>query len=109
MDRTKRPFIVLYRWKLRPGSEDLFIEAWTAATRRLLSAGSLGSRLHRGNDGIWYSYAQWPSEEARRNAFSAPSGADTRQRMASAILDEYPEVVLESISDHLQPIDGAIR
>ena len=82
MSRTDKPFTVLYRWKLRPGSEDVCVEAWTAATRRLLSAGSLGSRLHRGNDGIWYSYA---------------------------ILQEYPEVILESISDHLQPIDGAIR
>ena len=31
-----------------------------------VTGGSLGSRLHRGSDGIWYGYAQWPSEETRQ-------------------------------------------
>ena len=101
---AERPFVVLYRWKLRPGTESAFEEAWTVATKRLLSVGSLGSRLHRGSDGIWYSYAQWPTEDARRKAFAEPSDSANRERMRAAIAEEYPEVVLEPLADYLVPL-----
>jgi len=54
-------FVVLYRWRLHRGREQAFVEAWSEVTRHLReTGGALGSRLHRGNDGLWYSYAQWP-------------------------------------------------
>src|SRR3954467_10924197 len=104
MSSSPKPFIVLYRWKLRPAAEQDFVEAWTAATQRLLANGSLGSRLHRGSDGVWYSYAQWPSEEARQHAFSAGDPAN-REKMRAAIAEEYPEVVLEMSVDYLRSIN----
>jgi heme-degrading monooxygenase HmoA len=57
-------FVVLYRWRIDPGHEEAFVEAWSAITRRLRErvgsgglGGSRGSRLHRGDDGLWCVYA----------------------------------------------------
>ena len=96
-------FAVLYRWKLHPGSEASFVEAWSRVSELLLTKrGSLGSRLHRGADGLWYSYAQWPSAEARTKAFSAGSvDPDASKEMRAAIAEELPEVVLESHADFM--------
>jgi hypothetical protein len=106
LSTSRTPYIVLYRWKLRPGAERAFVEAWTVATQRLLASGSLGSRLHCGNDGIWYSYAQWPSEQARREAFSTAADPSNRERMRAAIAEEYPEIVLEMSVDYLCTLNG---
>ena len=95
-------FIVLYRWRLRPGHENLFQDAWSIITQELVERGSLGSRLHVGNDGLWYSYAQWPSAEARTAAFATALNADDAQRMMDEAVSEYfPEIVLSPSVDYL--------
>jgi len=65
---TQPAFIVQYRWKLKPGKEQQFIDAWSIATKALRELGSFGSRLHKGPDDVWYGYAQWPSAQARDDA-----------------------------------------
>lgn len=95
-------FTVLYRWRLRPGHEDRFKEAWSIVTLALIERGSLGSRLHRGNDDLWYSYAQWPSADARASAFATALNVDDAQRtMDEAVSEHFPEIVLTSSVDHL--------
>ncbi|MFO1313116.1 MAG: antibiotic biosynthesis monooxygenase [Burkholderiales bacterium] len=94
--------VVLYRWRLRPGAETSFIEAWSRVTELLRDReGSLGSRLHRGNDGIWYGYAQWPNEETRRRAFAQPVDPAAVAQMRAGIAESLPEVLLEPVSDFL--------
>lgn len=94
-------FAVLYRWRLHEGAEASFERAWTRVSELLLSErGSLGSRLHRCGDGLWYSYAQWPSAEARSRAFAlAPVDAEAWRQMDEAIAERLPEIVLEPVSD----------
>lgn len=96
-------FAVLYRWRIYPGKEDQFVEGWSRVSAGLLrDRGSLGSRLHRGSDGIWYSYAQWPSSDARDAAFALPAvDPDAGTMMRDAIAERLPEVVLESVSDFM--------
>lgn len=97
-------FVVLYRWTIRPGHEDEFVAAWSRISDLLLNErGSLGSRLHRGSDGTWYSYAQWPSAQARSDAFAqGPVDAGASARMDAAIDERFPEVVLETCADFLR-------
>lgn len=102
-------FVVLYRWRLKPGSEESFIHAWADRTKALLELGSLGSRLHLGDDGIWYSYAQWPSAEVRTAAFEMPLDGEAanrtqraRQEMSDATLEEFPDIVMTSVADFLK-------
>jgi hypothetical protein len=103
-------FAVLYRWRLREGAETSFIEGWSRISQLLLrDAGSLGSRLHRGPDGLWYSYAQWPSAQAREQAFARGSlDPQASRQMREAIAETLPEIVLESVADFmvLPPQDG---
>jgi heme-degrading monooxygenase HmoA len=96
-------FVVLYRWKLRAGAEASFVEGWSRISRLLLEQrGSLGSRLHCGSDGLWYSYAQWPSAEARTKAFAAgPVDPAATEQMQAAIEERLPEIVLEACADFL--------
>ena len=96
-------FAVLYRWRLQPGKEESFIAAWSRISELLREhRGSLGSRLHRGADGIWYSYAQWPSAQARDDAFSTePVDAIAAQQMHDAVAQSFPELVLEPIADFI--------
>ena len=101
-------FAVLYRWRVHPEREQAFVAAWTRISELYLSErGSLGSRLHRGSDGLWYSYAQWPSAEAREKAFAAGT-ADPQalEQLRSAIIEFLPEVTLESVSDLLLPVQS---
>jgi len=99
-------FAVLYRWRLHPGAEQSFIAAWSRVSELLLTQhGSLGSRLHRGPDGWWYSYAQWPSAEARDKAFAAdPVDPEAARQMRHAIAERMPELALESVADFMVPL-----
>ncbi|MEO6566606.1 MAG: antibiotic biosynthesis monooxygenase [Casimicrobiaceae bacterium] len=101
--RSKGPaFTVLYRWRLHPGTEESFIDAWSRVSEALRTRGSLGSRLHRGPEEIWYSYAQWPSEAARAHAFSLPSAdPEAGKAMQASIAESLPEIILESVADYM--------
>jgi len=106
MNAVPEFLVVLYRWRLHAGSEDSFIAAWSRVSELLRTErGSLGSRLHRGDDGLWYSYAQWPSAEARAKAFAHGSvDAHAGALMEKAVAERYPEIVLHTAADFLAPI-----
>lgn len=94
--------VVLYRWRLHPEREDSFIDAWSRVTELLRShCGSLGSRLHRGSDGLWYGYAQWPDAATKQQAFARPVDPAAGAQMRAAIAETLPEVVLSPIADFL--------
>lgn len=106
MPHSQPAFCAIYRWRLHPGSEDSFVQAWSRVTQLLRAErGSLGSRLHRGPDNIWYSYTQWPSVEAKAEGLAQPSvDPEAWQQMRNAIAESLPELILEPISDHLAPL-----
>ena len=98
------PALFLYRWRLRPGAEAAFVAAWTDATRDLLGAGSLGSRLHRGDDGLWYGYAQWPDAHRRDAGFATLGASPASARMRECVAETLPPVALTPVADFLRPL-----
>lgn len=97
-------FIVLYRWRVKPRLEQQFVAAWSERTAYLREKyDSLGSRLHRGGDGIWYSYAQWKSAEQREQALRAEAGklSAASEKMRAAIEETFSEIELETAADYL--------
>jgi heme-degrading monooxygenase HmoA len=55
---------LIYRWRVLPGRDEAFIRAWARLTEIIYEReGSLGSRLHRVDEGTYLAYAQWPSRE----------------------------------------------
>jgi hypothetical protein len=95
-------FIVLYRWRIKPQFERQFIEAWSVITEFYFkNCDSLGSRLHRGDDGFFYAYAQWHSAEQREKAFAGIPDLPERAKLREAIEENFPEIKLETVSDFL--------
>jgi hypothetical protein len=101
------PALFLYRWRLHAGMEDAFAAAWSDATRALLEHGSLGSRLHRGDDGLWYGYAQWPDAARRESAFASLAWSSASARMRECIAESLTPVVLTPVADFLRPLPPA--
>lgn len=95
--------VYLYRWRIKQGKEAQFEKAWSYVTDQLREkAGSLGSRLHMGDDGLWYGYAQWPSPDSRgKIKLNHPEIQKARQLMKDAILEELPDIVLHPTNDFL--------
>ena len=96
-------FAVIYRWRLKPGMEAQFVEAWSRITELYVAhRGGLGSRLHKGPDDIWYGYAQWPSAKMRAAAFAGePLDAEASGRMRAAVAESFDEIVLVPVADYL--------
>ncbi|MGH8273935.1 MAG: hypothetical protein ACRES9_06740 [Gammaproteobacteria bacterium] len=54
---------------------------------------------------MWYSYAQWPSAQAREKAFAeGPVDAQAGEQMQAAIVERLPEVVLDPVADYIVPL-----
>jgi 2,4-dienoyl-CoA reductase-like NADH-dependent reductase (Old Yellow Enzyme family) len=101
-------FAVMYRWKLKPGLEDSFVEGWSRVTEAVhRHCGSFGSRLHRCADGTWLAYARWPDAETRDRCFSGPDPLDPEgsRMMNDAVAERYPEVVMSVLVDLLREPD----
>lgn len=99
---------VLYRWRVRPGMERQFAEAWGRGTAVIHErCNSYGARLHRGEDGVWVSYARWPSEAARKACFD---GFDFTHeafvKMREAVAEYLGEEVLAITDDQLDEPEG---
>ena len=99
-------FCVIYRARVHPDKEAIYVAAWSRLTTLLRTErGALGSRLHRGNDGLWYAYAQWPSAEVRAAAFALPSmDPAAEQDIRDSIVEYFPEIVLDPVEDQLVPV-----
>lgn len=97
-------FIVLYRWRIKSQFEQQFIESWSAITDFFRNNyDSLGSRLHKGDDGLFYGYAQWKTVQQRENAFSGDLSeiSEMLAKMRETIEESMPEIILKNMADYL--------
>ncbi len=94
---------IIYRWRLKPGKERQFREAWRRRTVELREeAGALGSALHKTEDDIWIAYARWPNLEARERAWKErPADPTATDLMRDATLENFPPIIAEIIDDML--------
>lgn len=84
-------FGVIYRWSISPDREKDFVDAWCELTTLIRDEhGGLGSRLHRGPDGVWFAYAQWPSEDLWKRAKVASERMLALRRTLSETAKELP-------------------
>lgn len=73
-------FIVMFEFVVKDGFEEQFISSWSKTTQGIyLFKGSLGSRLHRDNNGAFIAYAQWPDEETYRKAYDIEMSEEYEQ------------------------------
>ncbi len=93
-------FAVIYRWRVKPGMEEQFRDAWhrgTLAIRERFGTG--GSRLHRAEDGSWLAYARWPSAEARAAALAQdPDPAVVELRgCVEELVEQIPMTIVDDL------------
>jgi hypothetical protein len=103
---------VLYRWRVEPSKERAFEDAWGEGTRLIHQrCGSYGARLHKGADGLYWSYALWPDEATRRRCFKETGimKHESFKRMRAAIVEFFDEIALDPRVDELDttPSEGA--
>ena len=97
-------FAVVYRWRVIPGKEAEFVQAWEIVTVTLRGGGGLGSRLHRVADGTWLAYAQWPNRHAWETAkVTSPEASAALRRLQDAIEERLEPLLLEPVADYLVP------
>lgn len=97
-------FIALYRWKVKEGHEKAFLEGWHRRTEEIYrQCGSLGSRLHRAEDGVWVAYAQWPDRRTYDAAQSIPViDVEARTMFRESVEESYPDIYMNIVDDLLQ-------
>ena len=97
-------FAVLYRWKLKPGTEEAFREAWKAMTESIATRSRTGgSRLHRTDDGHFVAYAVWPSRQVWEDAGKLPSAnADAAAKIRECIEQSLGTTPLDVVDDLLR-------
>ena len=98
-------FVAVYRWKLKEGREERFREGWRRRTEEIYrKCGSLGSRLHRAEDGTWVAYAQWPDRATWEAASSVPvEDTEAPALMRESVETNYPSLLMEVAEDLLRP------
>lgn len=107
-------YCVSYKFTLLSNNSETrrqFIEVWSGITAFFReSCGALGSRLHYGDDGAFYAYAQWPSQAVMAASQDmVPSENFTKLRMRWAELCGPSEILWEGdvVADMLMMKDEA--
>jgi hypothetical protein len=97
-------FIALYRWKVKEGREKDFQEGWRRRTEEIYRhCDSLGSRLHRAEDGVWVAYAQWPDRRTYDAAQSIPvTDVEARALFRESLEESYPDIYMNVVDDLLR-------
>ncbi len=97
-------FIALYEFKVKPGLEAQFEKNWHLGTVAIREhRGSLGSRLHKAQDGTYIAYAQWPNEEIYNEKTALPiEGSNALQLMKEAC-ETVKVLKLMEVTDDLLP------
>ena len=103
MSKPSVGFVVIYRWRLHPGKERQFQQAWERATPLLIRhRGALGSRLHKSADGTWVAYAQWPSRQSWEQSRVQPAvDPEASRQMLEAEAESFAPILLAPVADFL--------
>ncbi len=86
---------ILFQWRLVPGKEQQFVDAWTMITAQLKLQGSLGSALFDGADGSVFAIARWPDLATRQASSAKRADPENYNLMIEAIAEELQKVILD--------------
>ena len=98
-------FVAAYWWRVKPGKEEQFRQAWRRGTQLIRERyGSFGSRLHRDEEGRFIGVAEWPDRATGQRAFDAKMVYDdpeTRAAFVDALADwaDEPFLLMELTDD----------
>lgn len=95
-------FNVIYRWRVKDGCEETFRTGWRRATEAIYQKHhSLGSRLHKCEDGRWLAYAQWATREDWQAMQNSPAPDEEAFAMMRDSIEGTTEVICMALTDDL--------
>ncbi len=95
--------VVIYRYRVNPDKAQDFVAAWSRlAEVNREHYGTLGSRLHQGDDGIYYAYSRWPTRAAFDASEERPAQTAARALMSSAITERLSAIHMDILADYLE-------
>lgn len=98
--------VVVYRYRINPDKTADFVSAWSRLAQvNREHYGTLGSRLHLADDGLYYGYTRWPSRQSFDAAEERPAQTAARALMSSAIVERLPIIRMDIKADFLE--DGS--
>lgn len=106
---TRSGFAVVYQWRVKPGMDAQFRDAWEQLTAVLLEQrGARGSRLHHADNGTLVAYAQWPDRATWERSCALHELDDgLSRRMLDAVEETWPPMLLTTLRDQLIPEHAA--
>ena len=86
---------VILEFDVIEGKEQEFVDAWTECTKVIYeNFGSLGSRLHQADKGLYIAYAQWPNAEAYEKSGDWPEHLiPLRNKMRATLKTGKPNIL----------------
>jgi hypothetical protein len=88
----------MYKWKVDPANGEAFEREWSEGTQKIYETlGSLGSSLHKAENGIYVAYARWPTRDLWQRMWDARTGGEN----SLGELVEGP-IGLELLIDHIE-------
>ncbi len=96
-------FVAVYRYRLKPGTEEQFAKDWAEVTWRGITEGkSLGSTLGKAQDGSWVAIARWQTKQ-RDDWFASIPVEGARACMRAAIETWIDDLEVEIVNDMSVP------
>lgn len=94
---------VLLEFNVKPGAETEFVKYWEKTTQIIYqNFGSLGSKLHKSERGLYVAYAQWPSLDVYESEHLwSKEESLVREKMLATLVNGKPSVIhrLSLVSD----------
>lgn len=96
-------YSAFYHWRIKPGREQDFVRLWSEGTLLFRDEqNTLGSRLHKADDGTYFAYAQWPSADMFHGPRTlSPHHTQVLKDMRDCVEQSFPAVLGEVLVDCL--------
>lgn len=102
-------FAVIYRFYIKPGREEEYQTYWNQVANYFIQhRGSIGSSLHKTEEGMWLAYSRWPDKATRDASWSSDNEIDDLPVMIKdAIVKmkdcgdqerKFPEICMEVVA-----------
>lgn len=93
-------FTVIYHWRIKPELEAEFLRVWHIRTSKIEEhLGSYGARLHKGDDGTYYSIALWPSREQWEAPMELPDDAEDERIFRATVAENLGTQTMTVVDD----------
>ncbi len=105
-------YAIVIEFRVKESCERDFIRYWNQTTQYFLAHhGSLGSRLHKSENGMYVAYAFWPDKITYDSAHKGGHDCPSREKMRGTLVDSAPTILhkMNMMSDFIVPRPNSLE